>query len=119
MGYDHGDSFPFDFEPNGIHLVQNRKENCPHDHIPFNVKGIGSIVFSVHKSQHPRSRSGAGFYQSLRRETRTNLSLQDANGTNLLAQIIRKSYLCLRKLTLLCQMCVHYVSCITMSRYVQ
>ena len=30
-----------------IHLVQNRKENCHHDHIPFNVKGIGSIVLSV------------------------------------------------------------------------
>ena len=31
-----------------FHLVQNRKENCPHDHIPFNVKGNGNIVFSVH-----------------------------------------------------------------------
>ena len=30
-----------------IHLVQNRKENCPHDHTPVNVKGIGSIVVSV------------------------------------------------------------------------
>ena len=30
-----------------FHLVQNRKEKCHHDHIPFNVKGIGSIVFSV------------------------------------------------------------------------
>ena len=29
-----------------IHLVQNRKENCHHDHIPFNVKGNGNIVFS-------------------------------------------------------------------------
>ena len=25
----------------GFHLVQNRKENCPHDHIPFNLKGNG------------------------------------------------------------------------------
>ena len=33
MGYDRGDSFPFDFEPNGI---------------PF-VKGNGSTVFSVYK----------------------------------------------------------------------
>ena len=33
-----------------FHLVQNRKENCHHDHIPFNVKGIGSIVFSVQNS---------------------------------------------------------------------
>ena len=48
MGYDHGDSFPFDFlNQMEFHLVQNRKENCNHDHIPFNVKGIGSIVFSV------------------------------------------------------------------------
>ena len=30
-----------------FHLVQNRKENCHHDHIPFNVKGNGSIVFSA------------------------------------------------------------------------
>ena len=30
-----------------IHSIQNRKENFPHDHIPFNVKGIGNIVFSV------------------------------------------------------------------------
>ena len=66
MGYDRGDSFPIDFEPNeiqfgskskgnfernGIHLVQNRKENCPHDHIPFNVKGNGKIVFSVYSHE--------------------------------------------------------------------
>ena len=31
-----------------FHLVQNRKENCHHDHIPFNVRGIGNIVFSVY-----------------------------------------------------------------------
>ena len=30
-----------------FHLVQNRKENCHHDHIPVNVKGVGNIVFSV------------------------------------------------------------------------
>ena len=28
-----------------IHMVQNRKENCHHDDIPFNLKG--NIVFSV------------------------------------------------------------------------
>ena len=28
-----------------LHLIQNRKENCHHDHIPFNVKG--NIVSSV------------------------------------------------------------------------
>ena len=30
-----------------FHLVQNRKENCHHDHIPFNLKGNVNIVFSV------------------------------------------------------------------------
>ena len=29
-----------------FHLVQNRKENCQHDHIPFNVKGNGNRVLS-------------------------------------------------------------------------
>ena len=34
MGYDHGDSFPFDFlNQMEFHLVQNRKENCHHDTI--------------------------------------------------------------------------------------
>ena len=56
MGYDCGDRLPFDFEPNGsnlnqmeFHLVQNRKENCHDNHIPFNVKRNGNIVhlFSV------------------------------------------------------------------------
>ena len=30
-----------------FHSVQNRKENCHNDHIPFNVKGNRNIVFSV------------------------------------------------------------------------
>ena len=30
-----------------IDLVQNLKENCPHDYIPFNMKGNGNIIFSV------------------------------------------------------------------------
>ena len=48
MGYDRDDSFPFDFKPNGIPFgSKNQKENCHHDHIPFNVKGIESIVFSA------------------------------------------------------------------------
>ena len=39
MGYDHGDSFPIDFlNRMEFHLVQNRKENCHHDHISFNLK---------------------------------------------------------------------------------
>ena len=50
MGYDRGDSYPFDFlNQMGFHLVQNRNENCCHyDHIPFNPKGNGNIVFSVY-----------------------------------------------------------------------
>ena len=36
MECDRGDRFPFDFEPNG-------KENGQHDHIPFNLKGNGTI----------------------------------------------------------------------------
>ena len=47
MGYDHGDSFPFDFQPNGIQFGSNREENCHHDHIPFNLKGNRIRVFSV------------------------------------------------------------------------
>ena len=50
MGYDRGDSFPFDFETNGIPFgSENRKENCHRDHIPFNMKGIGNIVFSAYE----------------------------------------------------------------------
>ena len=48
MGYDRGDSFPSDFlNQMEFHLVQNRKENCPRDHTPFNLKGNGMLVFSV------------------------------------------------------------------------
>ena len=38
-----------------FYLVLNRKENCPHDHIPFNLKGNGIIVFSVYPiiQKHP------------------------------------------------------------------
>ena len=45
MGYDLGDIFLLTLNQMEFHLVQNRKENCPHDHIPFNVKG--NVVFSV------------------------------------------------------------------------
>ena len=45
MGYDGGESFHFDFEPNGVPLdSENLKENCNHDHVPFNLKG--NIAFS-------------------------------------------------------------------------
>ena len=55
-GYDRGYSFPLNFlNQMEFHLVQNRKENCHHDHIPFNLKGIGILVFSV---QYDRCRGG-------------------------------------------------------------
>ena len=42
MGYGRSDSFTFDFELNGILFgSENRRENCHHDHIPFNLKGNG------------------------------------------------------------------------------
>ena len=47
MGYDRGDSLD-NFEPNENPFgSENLKENCHHDHIPFNVKGNVNIVFSV------------------------------------------------------------------------
>ena len=52
MEYDRGDSFPFDLSQMEFHLVQNQKENCHHDHIPFNVKGNGKYSFhSVHSQK--------------------------------------------------------------------
>ena len=47
MGYDRGASFPFDFEPNEIQFGSKSKGKPSPDHIPFNVKGNGNIVFSV------------------------------------------------------------------------
>ena len=47
MGYDRGDSFPFNLNQMDFHLVQNQKEKCHHDHIPFNLKGNRMWVFSV------------------------------------------------------------------------
>ena len=50
MGQDRGDSIIFDFEPNGILFgSKNLKENCHHDHIPFNSKGNGNMVFTVYR----------------------------------------------------------------------
>ena len=34
-----------------FHWIQNRMENCHHDHIPLNLKGNGNIVFSVYAPQ--------------------------------------------------------------------
>ena len=39
--------FLSNFNQMEFHLVQNRKENCHHDHIPSNLKGNGNIVSSV------------------------------------------------------------------------
>ena len=54
MGYDPGDSFLFDFlNQMEFHWVPNRNENYRHDHIPFNVKGNGNIVFSANAFADP------------------------------------------------------------------
>ena len=47
MGYDRDDSFPFDFEPNGVPFGSKSKEKLSPLYIPFNVKRTGNIVFSV------------------------------------------------------------------------
>ena len=45
MGYDRDDSSPFDFlNQIEFHLVLNRKENCHHDLIPFNVEWNTSFL---------------------------------------------------------------------------
>ena len=46
MGYDRNDSFPFDFEPNGLPFGLKLK-GWYYDHISFNLKGNGNLVFSV------------------------------------------------------------------------
>ena len=51
MGYDRGDSFPYDFEPNRYPFGSKSKGKCHHDHIPFNMKRNGNIVFSVHQPE--------------------------------------------------------------------
>ena len=48
-----------------FHLVQNRKENSYHDHLPFNVIGSGILVFSVQRSYRL---SGGCVLQKLQRE---------------------------------------------------
>ena len=58
MGYDRGDTIISILNQMEFRLVQNRKKNSHHDHIPFNVKGNGNIVFSVYDTameqlEHP------------------------------------------------------------------
>ena len=55
-----GTVFPSILNQMEFHLVQNQMENYPHDHIPFNVKGIGNIVFSVRASNSARHVSARG-----------------------------------------------------------
>ena len=41
---DRSNSFPFDYESNGILFgANNQKENCRYDYIPFNLHGIGNL----------------------------------------------------------------------------
>ena len=45
--YDRGDFFPFHFKPNVFPFgSENRKENRHRDHISFNMKRNGNMVFS-------------------------------------------------------------------------
>ena len=55
MGYDRGDSFPSILNQMELHLVQNRKENCHHDLIPFNLKVIRNRIFSVYVEDNRQS----------------------------------------------------------------
>jgi len=43
--------FPSIFKQMEFHLVQNQKETCHHDHIPFNLKRNGILVFSDQVTQ--------------------------------------------------------------------
>ena len=43
-----------------FHLIQNRKEYCHHDHIPFNVKRNRIRVFSVNNHPHLQTQLPAG-----------------------------------------------------------
>ena len=57
MGHDPGDSFPIDSEPNGFPFgSENRKKNGHHDHIPFNLKGNGILVFCCPRGNNNVSR---------------------------------------------------------------
>ena len=46
-----GWQFSFRFWTKWNSIWFDRKENCHHDHIPFNVKKNGNIVFSVYDSK--------------------------------------------------------------------
>ena len=52
MGYDRGTVFLSISNQMEFHLVQNRKKNCHHDHIPLNLKGNGIRVFQAGRQQH-------------------------------------------------------------------
>ena len=47
MGYDRGDSFPFDFEQNEFSFGSKSKGKLSPRSYSIHVKGIGSIVSSV------------------------------------------------------------------------
>ena len=64
-----------------FHLVQNRKENCHHDHIPFNFKGNGNIVFSVYRvSTTIFVGSGKSYEAIVRNPTRSFFHIFFING---------------------------------------
>ena len=43
--------FLYDFEPDRIHLVQNRKEKCHYDHIPSNLKEDIHFFMNIFSAQ--------------------------------------------------------------------
>ena len=58
-----------DFEPSGNSFIfHNQKENCHHDYIPFNLRGNGNIVFSVHTTVAKEGKKKGKKRVTMRRE---------------------------------------------------
>ena len=68
MGYDRGDSFPFDFEPNGIPFSSKSKGKLSPRSYPIQCERKGNIVFSVysHESVYSQKQQWSGVQLSER-----------------------------------------------------
>ena len=66
-----------------FHLVENRKENCHRDHIPFNVKGIGNIVFLVYDVDSSEVINTINYFQEVEISLLRNEELQMCNVSEL------------------------------------
>ena len=64
-----------------IHLAQNRKENCHHDHIPFKMKGNGNIVFSVYGTAIHGTEGLKGALNLAPRDVRASRTAEDNNSS--------------------------------------